>query len=60
VKEFLKEAGVSFQDIDVSSDETARGEMVRKAGQMVVPIIEVNGDIIVGFKEGELREKLDL
>lgn len=34
--------------------------MVRKAGQMVVPVIEVDGSIIVGFKEGELREKLSL
>lgn len=34
--------------------------MARKAGQMVVPIIEVNGSIIVGFKEGLLREKLKL
>jgi glutaredoxin 3 len=60
VKKFLEEAGVSFQEIDVSSDQTARDEMVRKAGQMVVPVIEVSGSIIVGFKEGELREKLNL
>jgi glutaredoxin 3 len=60
VKKFLEEAGVSFQDIDVLSDKTAQDEMVRKTGQMVVPIIEVDGDIIVGFKEGELRKKLDL
>jgi glutaredoxin len=60
VKKFLEEAGVSFQEIDVSSDKTARDEMVRKAGQMVVPVIEVDGSIIVGFKEGELREKLSL
>jgi glutaredoxin 3 len=44
----------------VSADKKARDEMVRKSGQMVVPIVEVNGSIVVGFKEGELRDKLNL
>jgi len=34
--------------------------MVAKTGQMVVPVIEINGSIIAGFKEGALREKLGL
>ena len=33
---------------------------MRKAGQMAVPVIEVNGEIIVGFLESKLREKLGL
>jgi len=44
----------------VLTDKAARDEMVRKTGQMVVPIIEIDGSFIVGFKEGELREKLNL
>lgn len=60
VRKFLDEAGVFFQDFDVSTDKTARGEMVRKTGKMVVPVVEIDGSFVVGFTEGELREKLNL
>ena len=61
MKDFLKEKGVEFVDLDVAADDTARNEMIEKSGQMGVPQIEINGKMIVGFDqeaiEAELAEK---
>jgi glutaredoxin-like YruB-family protein len=54
LKEFLKERGVEFEEIDVSQDEKAMKEMVEKTGQMGVPVMEIDGEIVVGFD----REKI--
>ena len=53
-KKFLKENNVSFQDIDVSRDREQAMEMVTKSGQRGVPVIDFNGQIIVGFDKGRL------
>ena len=60
VKEFLKEHHVKFQDINVQEDENAAKEMIEKSGQMGVPVIEVNGEMIVGFDENKLKKALKL
>ena len=60
VKDFLKENDVSFTDVDVGSDQEAAKEMVEKSGQMGVPVIDVEGDITIGFDEAKLRELLNL
>jgi len=57
-KEFLKENKVEFEDIDVSSDVNAAREMVKKSGQMGVPVIDANGKIIVGFNEPEIKKAI--
>ena len=61
-KEFLKEKGVEFEDLDVSQDETARNEMIEKSGQMGVPVISIGEDehatIIVGFDKLKLEAAL--
>ena len=57
---FLEENGFSFQDIDVASDKAAREEMIRKSSQMTVPVIEIDGEIIIGFKEAKLKKKLGI
>jgi glutaredoxin len=57
---FLKEHSIAYQELDVGADREARDEMVRKSGQMAVPVIEIDGDILVGFDEGKLKEKLGL
>lgn len=59
-KEFLKENKVSFKDIDVSSDEKAAQHMIDISGQRGVPVIEVNGKVIVGFDEDKLKKELKL
>ena len=59
-KKFLEDNGIAYQDFDVGGDRAAREEMVRKTGQMGVPVIEIDGDVVVGFDEGWLKEKLGL
>ena len=57
-KEFLKEKGVEYKDVDVGADSDAANEMVEKSGQMGVPVIDVDGKIIVGFDKEELEKSL--
>jgi glutaredoxin 3 len=60
VKSFLTNNKVTFREINIAEDKAGREEMVRKSGRMVVPIIEMDGDIIVGFDQSKLKEKLGL
>lgn len=53
-KSFLNEKGVHYDDLDVAADAAARDEMVKKSGQMGVPVIDVDGEVIIGFD----RERL--
>lgn len=55
-KNFFKEKGVSFEDVDVSKDLTQAMEMVKKSGQMGVPVIDIGGKIIVGFQPAVFEE----
>ena len=59
-KEFFKENNVSYQEHDVSSDAKAREEMINKSGQMGVPVIDVEGEIVIGFDKERLMELLDI
>lgn len=60
-KEFFKEKGIKFKEIDVSFNPIAQFEMIKKSRQMGVPVIDINGQIIVGFTrsaiEAALKEK---
>ena len=55
VKDFLKEKGVDYAEIDVGSDPAAANEMVKLTGQMGVPVIEVDGEVRVGWNKAELE-----
>lgn len=57
-KEYLTQKGVPFTDYDVSRDREKAREMIKKSGQMAVPVIEVGGEIIVGFNQAKLDELL--
>lgn len=59
-KKFLKENNIDFEDIDVSTDQKKAEEMVRKTGQMAVPVIDIDGEIIVGFDKERIRKALGL
>jgi len=48
-KGYLESKGVKFEDYDVSTDRKRAQEMVMKSGQTAVPVLEINGRIIVGF-----------
>jgi len=59
-KQFLDDNKISYQNLDVASDKAARDEMITKSGQMGVPVIDIDGEITVGFDEKWLRQKLNL
>jgi glutaredoxin-like YruB-family protein len=48
-KDYFTARGVPFTDIDVSRDRAKAMEMVQKSGQMGVPVVDINGTIIMGF-----------
>jgi glutaredoxin-like YruB-family protein len=59
-KQFLKDNGVKFTDIDVSNDQAKAQEMIERSGQMGVPVIDVGGTIIVGFDKEKIKEALGI
>lgn len=60
VKEFLKQHKIQFEEVDVANDKKAAEEMIQKSGQMGVPVVEVDGEMIVGFDEEKLKKALKL
>jgi glutaredoxin-like YruB-family protein len=58
VKSYLNQKGVPFQEKDVTQDRTAAAEMVQKSGQQGVPVIDIDGNIVVGFDMGRLEPLL--
>jgi glutaredoxin 3 len=56
----LDENKVVYKYLDVSRDKIARDEMVGKTGKLVVPVIDIDGEISIGYDEKWLREKLNL
>ncbi len=59
-KEFFKKNNVEYQEFDVANDDHAREEMIQKSHQMGVPVIDIAGEIFVGFNRNELEKALDL
>lgn len=55
VKRYLEERNISYREVDVSTDMEAAMEMIRKSGQQGVPVVEIDGEIVVGFD----RERID-
>ena len=58
-KEYFKENGVPFEDVDVSRDRNAAQEMITKSGQMGVPVIDIGGNIVVGFQPEVFAELIN-
>ena len=60
LKQFLKEHNVFFEEIDVSQDEKARDYIIEKSGQMEVPVMEIDGQVIIGFDKKKISELLEI
>ncbi len=60
LKEFLKENKIEFKTINVGEDKEAAKEMIEKSGQMGVPVIDIDGKIIVGFDVEKIKKALNL
>ncbi len=59
-KEHLRASGVSFEDVDVATDMTRAKEMVEKSGQYGVPVIDIDGEIVVGFDRARIDSLLEI
>ena len=60
LKDYLAQHNVAYTDIDVSADEQERDEMIKLSGQIGVPVLNVDGKIIVGFDKEEIDNALDI
>ncbi len=58
-KEFLDSKNISFEERDVAKDKEVLNEMIKKSGQMGVPVIDIDGKIIVGFNRQEIEKVLE-
>lgn len=59
-KAYFDQNGVKYEEINVQGNPAAQQEMIHKSQQMGVPVIDVNGKIIVGFDRPALAEALNL
>lgn len=59
-KQFLNENNIAFENADVSLDQAAADEMIRKSGQMAVPVLDINGQIIAGFDKEKIKTALGI
>jgi len=60
LKAYLKQNNIAFIEIDVSRDQKAADELVKRSGQMGVPQTDINGEIIVGFDKPRISRLLGL
>ncbi|MDP8299781.1 MAG: glutaredoxin domain-containing protein [Candidatus Tantalella remota] len=60
VKEYLTENSIEFENVDVAEDNNRVQEMVDKSGQMGVPVIDIDGEIIVGFEKEKISQALGI
>ncbi|MDX9827157.1 MAG: glutaredoxin domain-containing protein, partial [Spirochaetia bacterium] len=56
--DYFKSKGVPFTEYNVASDQRKAKEMVHKSGQMGVPVIDINGKVIIGFNKPEIDRAL--
>ena len=59
-KEFLKKNNIQFENIDVGMNSQASREMMDKSGQMGVPVLDIDGQIIVGFDKEAISKALGI
>lgn len=59
-KEFFTKYNIPYVDIDVTTDDKLVEEMVQKSHQMGVPVIDIDGEIWVGFNRGEIAKKFGI
>ncbi|MBI2042403.1 MAG: thioredoxin family protein [Candidatus Nealsonbacteria bacterium] len=60
LKEFLKKNNIEFEDVNVAEDAAAREEMIEKSQQMGVPVVEIDGQIVIGFDKEKISQLLGI
>ncbi|HHS96694.1 MAG TPA: NrdH-redoxin [Chloroflexi bacterium] len=59
-KTYLRQRGIRFREVDVSRDQAALRDMVRRSGQQGVPVIQIGNKIVVGFDRPKIDRLLGL
>ncbi len=59
-KEFFTKNNIAYSEHDIAVDDAARDEMLAKSGQMGVPVIDIDGKIVVGFDRGAIEAALGM
>ncbi|MBI2444469.1 MAG: glutaredoxin family protein [Candidatus Magasanikbacteria bacterium] len=59
-KQYLTAKNIPFTDINVAADQQKAQEMIAKSGQMGVPVIEIDGNIVVGYDQAKINKLLGL
>jgi glutaredoxin-like YruB-family protein len=60
LKNYLTTNGKEFEDIDISKDEKRLQEMIKSSGQMGVPVVDIDGEIITGFDKAKIDSLLNI
>ena len=60
LKNFLKQQNIEFEEVNVLDDEAAKEEMIKKSGQYEVPVVEIDGEIIIGFDKERILKILKI
>ena len=57
-KDYLSQKGIPFTEVNVAADREKAKEMIQKSGQMGVPVVEIDSDMVVGFNQSKIDELL--
>ncbi len=60
VKDYLKDKGISFEEVDVGKDPEQAKMIIEKTGQRGVPVVDIDGQIILGFDQEKIDEILNI
>ena len=60
LKIFLKKNNISFEEVNIAENKNAQKEMIEKSGQMGVPVVEIDGEIVVGFDKEKICKLLEI
>lgn len=60
LKDFLNENKVKFEEVDLSKNQEMIDDLIKKTGQMTVPVTEINGELILGFDLPKIKRKLNI
>lgn len=60
LKQFLRNNNIGFEDIDVSKNQEALEEMIKKTGQLTAPIVDIDGQIVIGFDKEKISKLLNI
>ena len=60
LKNYLKEKGFEFEEIDISKETAKREKLIKKTGLATLPVVEIDNQLIVGFDKKKIDEILKI